>query len=1137
MAINNDNQEQKSALAKKEEEIQNFWKRNKIFEKSLQKPAPKGDFIFYEGPPTANNKPGIHHLEARAFKDLIPRYKTMRGYRVSRKAGWDTHGLPVELEVEKKLGLKSKKEIEKFGIDKFNEECKKSIWKYINEWRDFTERMGYWIDLDHPYITYTHDFIESVWKIVKRIHERGLLYKDYKVLPWCPRCGTALSSHELAQGYEDVKDLSVYIKFKVVGEKNTYLLAWTTTPWTLPGNVALAVGKDIEYVKVSNGNELLWFGKDARGVFYDKKQIIENRKGKDLVDLEYEPLFPYLSENLKANSSQLETLDRAYKVYPADFVTTEDGTGIVHTAVMYGQDDFELGTKVGLPKHHLVGEDGKFLAGMGELSGKFVKDKETENQIISDLASRNLLYKKEHHLHSYPFCWRCKTPLIYFARDSWYIKMSAIRDKLVAENQKIHWEPEYIRDGRFGEWLSEVKDWAVSRERYWGTPLPVWLSEDGSEMEVIGSIEELKSKIPKRNKFYLMRHGESEHNITKTLSSDPNNPHHLTKNGKETVMKAAQKLESPKIDYIFASDFIRTKETADIVANVIGIDKEKIIYDKRLREMNFGDLNNNPTSDSWKIFENNEQRYSNKYPGGENFLNIRKRVGEFIYEIDKKYQGKNILIISHEITLWLLFAIINNWTKEGSLKERIGDKEFVENASIKSQEFTALPHDEDYYPDLHRPHIDSIEFVSNSGKRMKRIPEVMDAWFDSGSMPFGQYPDLPDFPYPADYISEGLDQTRGWFYTLHAIGNLMEGGLAFRNVICLGLVLDKDGQKMSKSKGNVVDPILSVNRFGADALRYWMYSVNQLGESKNFDEKSVDEVVKKVFNLLLNCVKFYELYADREAEVTEGKNVLDRWILSYLNKVTEDVTTSLDSYKIFEASRAIRDFIADLSQWYLRRSRDRFKDDDDNRATASATLRKVLLRLARLMAPFTPFTAEDIHLRLNGGGESVHLCDWPEAGEINEEILEGMSDARETASAALEARAREGIKVRQPLARLTIKKDLGKDFLSIIKDEVNVKEILVDPSLNEEISLDARITDELKDEGNLREIIRSFQEVRKEKGLTPQTIVRSTVTVGEATAQIIEKNLDEIKKRAHLSKVVIDKKSNAENNFLKIDLE
>jgi len=1128
---------EKSPLSLREEEILSFWKEKGIFKKSIEKAAPNGDFIFYEGPPTANGMPGIHHLEARAFKDLFPRYKTMRGYRVNRKGGWDTHGLPVELEVEKKLGLKSKKEIESYGIEKFNEECKKSVWTYAHEWKNFTDRIGYWIDMEHPYVTYTHDYIESVWNIVKTINDRELLYKDYKVVPWCPRCGTALSSHELAQGYEDVKDLSLYVKFKVVGEENLFILAWTTTPWTLPGNVALAVGKDIDYVEVKNESERFILAKERMSILGEGYEVVREIKGADLVGTLYEPLFPFLKENISAKEK--EKISNAFKVYDAGFVTTADGTGIVHTAVMYGQDDFELGTKVGLPKHHLVGDDGKFLPNTGDYSGKFVKDEGIEIGILKDLHGRGLLFKKEKYEHSYPFCWRCHTPLIYFARDSWYIKMSSLRDELLSENEKINWEPDYIKTGRFGEWISEVKDWAVSRERYWGTPLPVWMSEDGSEVEVIGSIKELKEKIAPKNTYTIMRHGQSDHNVKRLISSHPDNPDHLTEVGKSTVRERAEELKSKKIDYIFASDFVRTKETTVIVAEILGIGSDSIIYDERLRETNFGDLNNHPREDTWKIFSSDEERFVRRYPNGENFSDVKRRVSEFIFEIDSKYEGKNILIISHEITIWLLLGVAEAWTREEYLANRIGDKEFIENAKFLDLPFVSLPHNKEYEVDLHRPFIDEIVFISKSGKKMTRVREVMDAWFDSGSMPFAQhhYPfenkELIDGKgYPADYISEGLDQTRGWFYTLHAIGVLSGKGQSYKNVICLGLILDKEGQKMSKSKGNVISPVDMIKKFGADALRYWMYSVNQPGESKSFDERTVEDGIKKVFNLLQNVLKFYEMYAEKPPQdKNESTNPLDTWILALLDSLIRSITLNLDEYKVLETARGIRDFIGDLSQWYVRRSRDRFKGDNvEDKMHAIQTLGFVLLQLSKLIAPLMPFLAEDVYQKVTKGEmkESVHLENWPEVtvAPLSEILILGqMKDVRNIVSLALEARARAGIKIRQPLSLLKVKGDGAKitqDLLSIIKDEINVKNVSFDINIVEQVELDTSITPELKDEGEMRELVRAIQEFRKEKNMEPKDSLKLRLSLTEYGKEILGKFENEIKKTCNIGKLEFD---------------
>jgi isoleucyl-tRNA synthetase len=631
---------QNSDAAQKEEEILKRWNEAGIFQKTLAQDSPEGEFVFYEGPPTANGRPGIHHLIARIFKDVIPRYKTMRGFHVRRKAGWDTHGLPVEIEVEKSLGISGKKDIENIipgnrtaSIEAFNEKCKESVWKYIDEWREFTQRIGYWVDLDDAYITYYPNYIESVWNVIAHAASRDLLYKDYKVVPWCPRCGTALSSHELAQGYEDVKDISVYVKFKVVGEDNTYLLAWTTTPWTLPGNVGLAVGEDVTYVQVLTGGESLWLAKERLSVLSGDYTIVEETKGKNLVGKKYEPLFPYLGELI--TGPEKEKMKNAHQVYAADFVTTEDGTGIVHTAVMYGQDDFELGNRVGLPKFHLVNEEGKFIPGTGMFAGRAVRDESVAVDVIKYLAdpARNLLLKKETVTHQYPHCWRCHTALIYYARDSWYIRMSALRDELVRENEKINWVPEYIKEGRFGEWLREVKDWAISRDRYWGTPLPVWECAACHHREVVGSKAQLRERIKTRgNTYTLVRHGDAQNNVENINAGTPEMPYHLTEEGKEQIAAVARKLKKQAVTKIYTSPFIRTKETADIIAHALGLPAEAVVVDDRLRELGYGDFNGGPRADFLAYRDAHMLSYTDALPNGESSYDVKKRMAEFLHD-------------------------------------------------------------------------------------------------------------------------------------------------------------------------------------------------------------------------------------------------------------------------------------------------------------------------------------------------------------------------------------------------------------------------------------------------------------------------------------------------------------------------
>ncbi|OHA90563.1 MAG: hypothetical protein A2832_01040 [Candidatus Zambryskibacteria bacterium RIFCSPHIGHO2_01_FULL_44_22b] len=1068
----------KSERAQREEEILKFWKENKIFEKSLENSTTgrrsRGEFIFYEGPPTANGRPGIHHIEARSFKDAILRYKTMQGYHVPRKGGWDTHGLPVELEVEKQLGLKSKREIEQYGIAKFNEECKKSVWKYVDEWRQFTDRTGYWIDLDNAYVTYHNSYIEALWGVLTHVEARKLLYKDYKVLPWCPRCGTALSSHELAQGYQDVKDISLYVKFKVVGQENTYLVAWTTTPWTLPGNAALAVGKDIKYVKYKWNDEFYIVAKERAHKW--PGQDPEEFLGKDLVGLEYEPLYGFSPRN-----------ENSHKVYAADFVTTEDGTGVVHTAVMYGQDDFVLGSKVDLPKYHLVDESGKFKPKTGNLAGKSVIEESTAVEILKDLQNQNLLFDKESYTHAYPFCWRCKTRLIYYARDSWYITMSKLRDELVRENEKINWEPEYIKEGRFGEWLREVKDWAISRERYWGTPLPIWQNEDNSKMIVVDSLETLKKHVKKSgNRYFVMRHGEALNNAKNILdlTGDPEN--HLTEKGKDEAKLATEKLRSQKIDLVVSSPFLRTKETARIVQKELKLPDSAVIFDERLHEIG-------------------------PEEGGKE---VRRRMGESLFELEKRYANKNILLISHGFPIWSLSQVANcshdDWSKK---VVPLKTSEFMQMS------FAPYPHNEDFELDLHRPYIDEI-ILEKDGEEYRRVKEVMDVWFDSGAMPFAQDPN--NILYPADFISEAIDQTRGWFYTLHAVGILMQKGHAYKNVISLGHILDKEGKKMSKSIGNVVNPWEMMDKYGVDVLRLWMYSVNQPGESKNFDERTVDELQKRVFNLLDNVYVFYEMYRDKGLESDRDKkssNVLDVWILYRLDELTQDMTNNLDSYKLLEPVRALRDFIDNLSTWYVRRSRERLKEGDED---AKRTLYFILLELSKLMAPLAPFAAEDLYqkLRTSDMPESVHLCDWPEVERSifdvfknNTKVLEDMAEVRRLVSLALEARAKANIKVRQPVGDLRCKiQDLGIEYLNIIKDEVNVKEITHKDI--DGVELDTNLTPELIEEGKLRDAIRAVQEWRKEQGLNPHN--KADYQVSSDEIEFFTKYKSEIERATNL---------------------
>jgi len=1140
--MDNNQQQSKSQSALREEEVLQFWKEKDIFKKTTQKDAPSGDFVFYEGPPTANAKPALHHLEARAFKDVIPRYKTMQGYHVARRAGWDTHGLPVELQIEKALGLESKKDIEKYGVAAFNKACKESVFTYIKDWEIFTDRMGYWVDKKSAYYTFNSSYMESLWHIVGEINKRGLLYKDYKVVPWCPRCGTGLSSHELAQGYQDVKDLSVYAKFRISPEQfsqssdfanklapdirellsttPSYILAWTTTPWTLPGNVALAVGENIDYVIVKVGEENFILAKEKLSLIEGDYDIFSEIKGSDLVGLEYEPLYPYLKT--EAEKKGLDTI-KAFKVYTADFVTTTDGTGIVHIAPMYGADDFDLGTKMGLPKFHTVNEGGHFISGTNFLEGRFVKDESVAVDIIKDLAHRGQLFKKEKYEHSYPHCWRCKTPLLYYARDSWYVRMSELRDDLLKANDAVNWEPEHIKNGRFGEWLREVKDWAFSRERYWGTPLPVWESVDGDRV-VVDSIDTLKKlSATSQNKYFVMRHGQTDHNVRQEWNTKITNPDPLTDLGIQQIKDVANNFSSD-IDVIITSPFSRTKESAQIFKETKGINIE-IVEDSRIAEWNVGkEFDGKPFSKYFEVRNVNEDRYGFKAPDGESYIDVLKRAGEFIYDLESKYKGKKVLIMTHGAVARAL-ELHSVGVSFDSLYKNTRDYKNFENADLREIDFVPLPHNENFELDLHKPYIDEVELYKD-GKKLTRVKEVMDVWFDSGGMPFAQehYMGEGTLSYPADFISEAIDQTRGWFYTLLAVGVLMNRESPYKNVICLGHLLDKDGKKMSKSIGNIVEPFEQMDTFGADAVRWWMYSVNAPGESKNYDPKSVAEINNKVFNLFNNVLSFYELYRDKELELLNTNysplttHVLDKWILARLNQTLAEVTNSLDAYDIFRPTRALRDLIDDISTWYLRRSRDRIKDGEKQ---AKQTLYYVLKNTAQAMAPFAPFFAEYVwqKLKLDSDVESVHLAVWPELVESEklkvESIIDEMQKVREICTTGNSIRKKENVPVRQPLGVFTINAKNLEDYYSLIIEELNVKNVVV----GNEITLDLAITPELKLEGEYRELVRLIQDMRKEKGLTPQDEI--SLILPEKYAEIFAKFGEELKKVVGASEVSV----------------
>ena len=856
-------------FVEREKQVEKFWEDNQIFEKSMKVREGNPSYVFYDGPPTANGKPHIGHVETRVIKDMIPRYRTMKGYQVPRKAGWDTHGLPVELEVEKKLGLDGKDQIEKYGVEPFIEQCKESVWKYEGMWEDFSHTVGFWADMKNPYVTYHNDYIESEWWALKEIWKKGLLYEGHKIVPYCPRCGTPLSSHEVAQGYKDVKERSAVVRFKVKGE-DAYILAWTTTPWTLPSNVALCVNPDEDYVKVtSKGYTYYMAAALVDTVLGEGAEILEHYQGKDLEFKEYEPLFPYAEKRIGNK--------KAYYVVCDTYVTLTDGTGVVHIAPAFGEDDSKVGHRYDLPFVQFVNEKGE-MTEETPWAGTFCK--KADMAVLQALEDKDLLFDAPLFEHSYPHCWRCDTPLIYYARETWFIRMTAVKEDLIRNNNTINWIPESIGKGRFGDWLENVQDWGLSRNRYWGTPLPVWQCECGHQ-DCIGSIEELKEK-------------------------------------------------------------------ADNCPDDI---------------------------------------------------------------------------------------------------------------------------------ELHRPYIDAVTIkCPKCGKEMHRVPEVIDCWFDSGSMPFAQhhYPfenkETFEKQFPAQFISEAVDQTRGWFYSLLAISTLLFNKAPYENVIVLGLVQDENGQKMSKSKGNAVDPFDALQTYGADAIRWYFYTSSAPWLPSRFAGKTVVEGQRKFMGTLWNTYAFFVLYANidnfdatKYSLEYDKLAVMDKWLLSRLESTVKAVDDNLANYRIPEAAKALQSFVDDMSNWYVRRSRERFwaKGMEQDKINAYMTLYTALVTVAKAAAPMIPFMTEDIYQNLvksidASAPESIHLCDFPEVHEnwIDPKMEEDMADLLEIVVMGRAARNTANIKNRQPIGTMYVKSEfqLSEFYKEIIEDELNVKEVVFKDDIADFIS-------------------------------------------------------------------------------------
>ena len=1149
MSAETEKKDIKSQIAEKEEKILEFWNKEKIFEQTLSKDSPKGEYVFYDGPPFATGTPHYGHLLAGTMKDVIPRYKTMCGYHVRRQWGWDTHGLPVENLVEKEFGLKNKKDIEDFGVKKFNEAARASVLRYADEWKKIVPRMGRFIDMENDYRTMNSSYMETVMWIFKQLHSKGLVYEGFKSMHLCPHCGTTLSNFEVAQGYKDITDISATAKFELVDEPGTFFLAWTTTPWTLPGNVALAVNPEIDYVNIKVGAETYILAESRLSVIKEKYEIVEKIAGQKLVGKSYKPLFDYY---LKAKPP-VENIENGYKVYPAEFVTTEDGTGIVHIAPAFGEDDLKLGQKYDMPFIQHVSFDGKMKPEVTDFAGMNVKPgvtpgekdphQKTDIEVIKYLAGKGTLFAKEKFVHSYPHCWRCETPLLNYATSSWFVEVTKIKDKLVEINKNIGWVPPEIGEGRFGKWLEGARDWAISRSRYWGAPLPIWRCEKCKKTEVIGSVKEIKEKIGQKNRYLVARHGQAENNVLGILSCDPKRPHHLTDLGKKQVKDNADclKKKGVKVDLIIYSPFVRTTETAEIYAKELGIDKKDMIEDDRLHEVNAGVLDMHPDAEYQAFFGTREEKFYKVPEGGESHTDVKNRMTSVLYDLHEKYSDRNILIVTHNTPAWLMFAGAEGDTPDKAIALRHEAHDFIKNSEVKELEFVPLPHNDNYELDFHRPYIDDVTFNCACGEKMKRVKEVFDCWFESGSMPYAQYhypfENLDKFDpekgigFPAEFIGEGLDQTRGWFYSMLVIAVGLFNQTSYKNVIVNGIILAEDGQKMSKRLKNYPDPMEVVAKYGADALRYSLLASPVVkAEDMNFSERGVDEVVKKLIMRLNNVYTFYETYKSEENVIKNpgSKNVLDMWIAVRLKELVTTVSSALNRYELDRADRPFSDFVDDLSTWYLRRSRDRFKSDDvKDKKMATETTRWVLFEMSKALAPFMPFLAESMwqNLKTDKDVSSVHLSNWTEFSEMPQEekgILTKMAEVRKAVSLGLEARAKAGIKVRQPLSKLTVKNKIlakEKDLIDLIVAEVNVKEVTFDENIPETVFLCPTITPELKAEGMFRDLVRAVQDLRKTKGLAVGELASLTVETDDKGKELVDKNWKELSKVATLTKV------------------
>jgi len=1152
---------QKSDVALREEAVLAFWQEHDIFRKSIKKDAPNGDFIFYDGPPFATGLPHYGHILAGTIKDAIPRFWTMNGFRVPRRWGWDCHGLPLENLIEKKLGLATKRDIEEYGVKNFNEAARDAVLEYADDWKKIIPRMGRFVDMDDDYKTMDSTYTESVWWVFAELHKKGLVYEGFKTMHLCPRCGTTLSNFEVNLGYKDIKDIAVTVKLPLLDEKgevtDASLLVWTTTPWTLPGNLAAAVHNDIDYVKVAitvdGVTQKVILAKERLAQLGSQDyEILEEMKGSALVGKSYLPPFDYFFKD-----QSFEGRSTAWKIYHADYVELgEEGTGAVHLAPAYGEEDMNLAKTHGIPVVHHVDAAGHFMDFVTDFKGQLVKPKDDDDARITHLDAdievlKKLqedrdehgprIFRKENITHSYPHCWRCDTPLLNYATTSWFVEVTKIKDALVSENKKVHWVPEHIGTNRFGKWLEGARDWAISRQRYWGAPLPIWKNPTTGEYKVFSSLKELLEYVPKSgNTYFVMRHAEAQSNVTGVIDSiaDENNP--LTPKGTQQCKEAGEMLKDKHVDLIIHSGMQRTRDTALLVAETLGLSAEAVKEDARLIELQTGAKLEGKTWDDYEAhFATPEEKFTKVIDGIENRTDVLKRVGEFLYEIDAEYKNKTILVVGHASSTFAFRSVAEGADMKRSLEIR--SEGYMNNAEVKEIPFTPLPHNDNYTLDYHRPYIDEIELIEHDGTPLKRVPDVFDCWFESGSMPYAQnhYPfdNLDVFNaqegkgFPAQFISESVDQTRGWFYSMMVLGVALFGKTPFENVVTNGLVLAEDGKKMSKKLQNYPDPVELTNRVGADAMRFYLLSSSIIkGEDLNFSEKGVLELQRKNIGRLHNVLAMYEMFADDTKASNASYHILDRWIFSRLNELIAEATAGFKNYELDKATRPITDFIDDVSVWYLRRSRDRFKSENEaDKKNAIATLRYVLRTLSLVMAPSMPFYSEYLWGKVNEEDDvvSVHLAQWPEGGVVDAELIEEMKVVRTIVSFALEARTKANIKVRQPLKKLSVNQSegaavLSEEMKSLIGDEINVENVVCSYSLKAEsgsfvlssqhIELDEEITPELKAKGDVREFIRQIQDLRKQSGLQTKDRIVLTVQTSDGGEALITTFETEIKK-------------------------